>query len=126
MRVRFRNGLAHVQRGLPELRLRRGLLRPSDHGGEARRVPMFKVFGRDGRQVARFERNESQLSVEIQFDSESAVAELEKNFISTIESTYTQDVEGLESLLETFGSQFHPRHYLMLIVKWLLVGTKMG
>ena len=53
--------------------------------------------------------------------SESAVAELEKNFIAAIESTYTQDVEGLESLLEAFGSQFHPRHYLMLIVKWLLV-----
>ena len=50
------------------------------------------------------------------------MAELEKNFIAAIESTYTQDVEGLESLLETFGSQFHPRHYLMLIVKWLLVG----
>ena len=53
--------------------------------------------------------------------SESAVAELEKNFIAAIESTYTQDVEGLESLLEAFGSQFHPRHYLVLIVKWLLV-----
>ena len=53
--------------------------------------------------------------------SESAVAELEKNFIAAIESTYSQDVEGLESLLEAFGSQFHPRHYLVLIVKWLLV-----
>ena len=53
--------------------------------------------------------------------SESTVAELEKNFIAAIESTYTQDVEGLESLLEAFGSQFHPRHYLVLIVKWLLV-----
>ena len=54
------------------------------------------------------------------------MAELEKNFIASIESTYTQDVEGLESLLETFGLQFHPRHYLMLIVKWLLVGYKDG
>ena len=51
------------------------------------------------------------------------VADLEKIFIGAIESTYTQDVEGLESLLEDFGSRFHPRHYLMLIVKWLLVRT---
>ena len=49
------------------------------------------------------------------------VADLERDFIAAIESTYVQDVEGLEALLETFGAQFHPRHYLLLIVKWLLV-----
>ena len=46
---------------------------------------------------------------------------MEREFVAAIESTYAQDVEGLEALLETFGSQFHPRHYLVLIVKWLLV-----
>ncbi|XP_059097869.1 SET domain-containing protein SmydA-8-like isoform X2 [Tigriopus californicus] len=59
----------------------------------------------------------------------TTVQKLEDQLTKAIESTFTDDIEGLESILDQFGSKFHPQHYLISIVKWLLVnllGRKPG
>ena len=57
------------------------------------------------------------------------VEEMESQLISNIESTYSDDIPGLESLLDLNQRKFHSQHYLILIVKWLLInlyGRKQG
>ena len=49
------------------------------------------------------------------------VASLEDEFTSALESTFTDDISALETIEEMHRGTFHPTHYLMLIVKWLLV-----
>ena len=49
------------------------------------------------------------------------MAATEDKFTAEIESTYADNVEHLEALLERNRKSFHPNHYLVLIVKWLLI-----
>ena len=59
----------------------------------------------------------------------SEVERLESGLVAKIESTYSDDISGLESVLASSLAQFHPRHYLVLILKWLLLnlyGRKKG
>jgi len=57
------------------------------------------------------------------------VSALEDQLTQQIESTYRNDVEGLEMVVATAEENFHPHHCLVLIVKWLLLnlyGRKAG
>ena len=49
------------------------------------------------------------------------VARLESDMKDELELCYRDDTEALESLLSRYQARLHPQHWLMLIIKWLLV-----
>ncbi len=51
----------------------------------------------------------------------SEVGELEKSLTNKIEDTVAGDAKALEQILEDHCLKFHPQHYLILIIKWLLI-----
>ena len=51
------------------------------------------------------------------------VARLETDMKDELELCYRDDTEALESLLGRYEARLHPQHWLMLIIKWLLVTT---
>ena len=51
------------------------------------------------------------------------VARLETDMKDELELCYRDDTEALESLLARYQTRLHPQHWLVLIIKWLLVTT---
>ena len=51
------------------------------------------------------------------------VARLETDMKEELELCYRDDSEALESLLARYQDRLHSQHWLMLIIKWLLVTT---
>ena len=51
------------------------------------------------------------------------VARLETEMKEELELCYRDDSEALESLLGRYQTRLHPQHWLVLIIKWLLVTT---
>ena len=49
------------------------------------------------------------------------VEELEEGLRAELETCYISDTVALEQLLDKHKALFHPRHWLILIIKWLLV-----
>ena len=50
----------------------------------------------------------------------SEVNKIEGEATEDIEKCYTNDADGLRQTLEKHKAKFHPQHYLILILKWLL------
>ena len=46
---------------------------------------------------------------------------LESEVTTAIEKCYGDDEIALRNVLNLYKSKFHPQHYLMLILKWLLL-----
>ena len=51
------------------------------------------------------------------------VRQQEDQLKEELEQLYRSDVAGLQLLLTCWQDRFHPRHYLILIIKWLLLTT---
>jgi len=49
------------------------------------------------------------------------IFEVEKQLTEMIEATYSTDTSKLQQILETSTDQLHPTHFLVLILKWLLI-----
>ena len=49
------------------------------------------------------------------------VGNLELELSNLIENSYNDDAETLKALLDQYKDKFHPQHYLILILKWLLM-----
>ena len=51
------------------------------------------------------------------------VTHLETKLKDELEQCYRDDSEALEQVLNRYEDRLHPQHWLMLIIKWLLVTT---
>ena len=55
------------------------------------------------------------------FKIASEVNDLESEVTEAIEKCYGDDEPALKNVLDLYKNKFHPRHYLILILKWLLL-----
>ncbi len=51
----------------------------------------------------------------------SEILEMESQLTAAIESANANDIEALSDLLSRYGDAFHPRHFLILVLKWLMI-----
>jgi hypothetical protein len=49
------------------------------------------------------------------------IFDVEKQVTELIEATYSTNTSKLQEILETSTDQLHPTHFLVLILKWLLI-----
>ena len=55
------------------------------------------------------------------FFSASEIGKVELEFSDAIEKSYNDDAKMLQNILDDFKDKFHRCHYLILILKWLLL-----
>ena len=55
------------------------------------------------------------------FFSASEIGKIELELSDEIEKSYHDDATTLKNILDNFKDKFHPCHYLVLILKWLLL-----
>ncbi len=53
--------------------------------------------------------------------SNEQVGQLEQDLSASIEDSYNDKAEVLKSILDEHKDTFHPQHYLILLLKWLLI-----
>ena len=55
------------------------------------------------------------------FQKASEVNDLESEVTEAIEKCYGDDEPALKKVLDEYVNKFHPQHYLILILKWLIL-----